>query len=126
MQGRPFFCVSMSLALQRIAGPAREGRSQGEGIPMRKIILTAVALSGLALAGCEANVTNNGASANVSDNAANDIGNGTEDLINGASNIAAGAGDVIQNGAAEVGNVARAVGNDIGAAVDGNQASKPQ
>ena len=92
---------------------------------MKKIVLTAVALSALALAGCEANVTNNGASANVNDNAVDDIGNGTEDLINGASNIAAGAGDVIENGAAEVGNVARDVGNDIEAAVEGNEA-KPK
>ncbi len=95
---------------------------------MRTIILTAVALSGLALAGCESRVTENGtATLNVSDNAAatvdnagDSIENGASDLVNGASNLAAEAGDVIQNTAADVGNAAEAAGREIDNRVDIN------
>ena len=54
---------------------------------MKKIVLTAVALSGLALAGCEVNVDQN--TANAASNAGDSIENTGADLINGASNIAA-------------------------------------
>jgi len=93
---------------------------------MRTIILTAVALSGLALTGCESRTNENGSTTittsenagTMIENGASDLGNGAEDLVNGAGNLAAKAGDVIQNTAADVGNATRNVGQDTDRATD--------